>query len=605
MPDHARALRKLRSRIASSACTIAFASLGTLAQNPAPFTIDTVFSVATSTVNNALLTRPYGVAVDTSGNLYVSDVPGNRILKRSPSGAVTVLAGTGTMGFSGDGGPATAAMLASPYGVGVDSAGNVFFADSGNNRIRRISKDGIITTLAGGPGSDLGFLQNIAVDPAGNVYVPVFSRVVQVDPSGVEKTVAGGGPLGLVDGQLATAGSFVGVQSVAVDATGNLFVATVDGIYKVLPDGRIFSVPNSSGVYGSSAMAANASRGVCYSMSYQIHCLPGFLTTVVAGTGVPGLSGDGGPALVANLNGVAGLAFDSSGNLYLADSQNARVRVIAPNGIITSIMKGTLPIQVRFPKAVAAHRSGALYVSDEAVDAVWRRAPDGTVTVFAGTGVGGTGGEGEPSNESPLRGPIAVAVDGPGNVYISEIGNHRVRVVDSNGIVRTLAGNGIEGFGGDGGPAKNAMLHTPAGVAVDTAGNVYIADMYNNRIRRVAPNGIITTVAGSGPMRGVNTSVAGGDGGLATGAQINNPQYVAVNAAGDVFLGDGNRIRRFRPGGTVTTVAGNGSCNVAGDGGPATAAGLCGAFGMAFDSVAVSISPTRGVNAFAASMRPE
>jgi sugar lactone lactonase YvrE len=218
------------------------------------------------------------------------------------------------------------------------------------------------------------------------------------------------------------------------------------------------------------------------------------IITTVAGNGIPGYSGDGGPATSASLSGPSGVVVDATGNLLIADSSNYRIRrVDASTGIITTV---------------------------------------------AGNGIRGFSGDGGPATSASLS-PIGVAVDATGNLFIADTGNHRIRRVDeSTGIITTVAGNGIRGFSGDGGPATSASLNYPTGVAVDGSGNLFIADAANNRIRWVdASTGIITTVAGNGMPD------YSGDGGPATSASLNGPSGVVVDAAGNLFIADNDNKR--------------------------------------------------------------
>lgn len=329
---------------------------------------------------------------------------------------ITTVAGTGTEGFRGDGGPATSAELTWPSSVAVDGAGNVFLADYKNNRVRKVDTRGIITTVAGtgaaGFGGDDG--------PATNAQL---NR-----------------PIG-----------------VTVDGIGNLFIADSD-------NHRIRKV-NTSGII-----------------------------TTIAGLGGAGFSGDGGPATSARLNSPFGAAVDGEDNLWIVDYSNHRIRKVDTNGIITTV---------------------------------------------AGTGSFGFNGDGIPATNAQLWAPFGVAVDRAGNLFIADRNNHRIRKVDTKGIIATVAGTGIRGFGGDDGPATSARLFEPFGVAVDEAGNLFIADLRNQRIREVDTNGIITTLAGNG--------VAGfsGDDGPATNAQLNRPVSLVVDGAGSLFIADqfNHRIR--------------------------------------------------------------
>jgi len=348
------------------------------------------------------------------------------LLSATPASAATgdieTIAGNGSFGYSGDGGPATSAALRNPYGVALDNAGNLYIADTFNNRIRRVdATTGIITTVAG---------------------------------TGVAGYAGDGGPA--INARLNAP------VDVALDAGGNLYIADY-------VNHRIRRVDASTGII-----------------------------TTVAGTGVAGYSGDGGLANSAWLSYPSGMAFDAGGNLYIADLNNNRVRRVAG---------GT-----------------------------------GIITTVAGNGTAGYSGDGGPATNAWLFGPAGVALDAGGNLYIADLANHRIRRVDGGtGIITTVAGDGTGSYGGDGGPATSAQLNAPYSVALDAGGNLYLADSNNHRIRRVdGGTGIITTVAGDG------TGSYGGDGGPAINAQLNTPRSVTLDSFGNLVIGDtGNyRIRR-------------------------------------------------------------
>ncbi|MET9469515.1 RICIN domain-containing protein [Streptomyces sp. NPDC006544] len=311
----------------------------------------------------ARLDRPYGLAMDNTGTLYFSDYNNHCVRRVTTDGRIRTVAGTGTAGYGGDHGPALSAQLDGPREVAVDRAGNLYIADSENNRIRKVTVDGQIGTVAG-------------TGTAG------FSG----------------------DGGLAVAAELNCPYGVAVDSTGNLYIADTDNhrVRQVTPDGQI---------------------------------------RTVAGTGTPGFSGDGGPAAAAQLNSPYGVAVDGAGDLYLTDAENHRVR---------------------------------------------RVAGDGTISTVAGTGTGGFSGDGGPAASAQLDFPLGVAADTTGTLYVSDHNNHRVRRVAGDGTISTVAGTGTDGFRGDGGPAASAQLNYPFGLAVDCVGALYIADYVNNRVRKVA-----------------------------------------------------------------------------------------------------------------------
>lgn len=271
----------------------------------------------------------------------------------------------------------------------------------------------------------------------------------------------------------------------------------------------------------------------------------------------------------------AGLAVDAAGNLFIVLTERRVWRLDARTGALSRVEAVGGP-QFGRPSGVAVDAAGSLFIADPPAGCV-RKIANGILTTVAGTGVQDDGGDGGAAASTPLSSPAGVAVDAAGNLYIADWANHRVRKV-SQGIVTTVAGNGTNGAGGDGGPAVKAQLSSPSGVAIGPGGELYIADLNNARVRRVA-NGIVTTVAGSGAYG------YAGDNGPATRAQLSNPAAVAVDAAGDLYIADlHNACVRKVSKGVITTVAGNGTAGYSGDGGPATAARLAWPRGVAVDA---------------------
>jgi uncharacterized protein (TIGR03437 family) len=513
---------------------------------------------------SASLNYPYAVAVDASGNLLIADSVNNRIRKVSPSGVITTVAGNGSFGFSGDGGPATSASLGNPTSIAVDASGNLFILDENNDRIRKVSASGVITTVAGngidafsgdgGPATSasLNSASGIALDQSGNLFIAeLYNRVRKVSAaSGVITTVAGNGSFGFSgDGGPATSASLNEPFGLALDASGNLFIADSGNnrIRKVSPSGVIATVAGSGA--------------------------PGPLTT---------FAGDGGPGISASLFAPSGVAVDSAGNLYIADYGNSRIRKVSVSGVITTVAGNGMfrfsgdggpatAAQLWNPAGVAVDASGNLFIADSINNRIRKVSASGLISTVAGNGNYGFSGDGGPATAASLRDPQSVAVDGSGNLLIADLTNDRIRMVSaSTGVITTVAGNGGYGLAGDGGSATSASLNSPYAVAVDVSGNLFIADAENNVIRKVSPSGVITTVAGSG------TAGFSGDGGQATLAQLNFPDAVAVDASGNLFIADDYnfRIRRVSASGIITTIAGNGTSGFSGDGGPATSASL-------------------------------
>jgi streptogramin lyase len=312
------------------------------------------------------------------------------------------------------------------------------------------------------------------------------------------------------------------------------------------------------------------------------------MITTVAGNGIEGYSGDGGPANKAQLRWPRDMAIDRDGGLYIADTMNHRIRKVSPKGIITTVAGTGVPgysgdggpatsSQLNGPRDVEIGVDGTLYIADTNNHCVRRVSPDGIITTVAGTGIAGYGGDGGPAVGAQLSWPQDVAVGMDGCLYIADTGNHRVRKVTPDGTIITVAGTGIAGYGGDGGSAAGAQLARPRGVFVDADGCVYIGDTENHRIRKVTPDGIITTVAGNG------SEGYSGDGGSATNAQIAWPRGVVMDVDGCMYIADcGNSvIRKVTPDGTITTVAGTGVEGYSGDGGPALKAKLADPHGIA------------------------
>ena len=523
---------------------------------------------------DAQLNGPAGMAIDSTGNLFFAEV--NRVRKVSPSGIITTVAGNGLPGYSGDGGPATSARLSTPYGIAVDGNGNFYISDHGNSCVRKVSSSGIITTVAGsgsfgfsgdgGPATNaqLNGTLAVAVDNAGNLFIDDHNnrRIRKVSPSGIITTVAGAGA-GLGDGGLAKNAQVGPAAGLALDNAGNLFIADTGHlrIRKIGTDGIITTVAGTGGPMpgfsGDAGPATDAqlhpvaivvdgagSLFIADDLNHRVRkvSVSGIVTTV-AGTGTAGFSGDGGPATSAQLDSPLNLAVDAMGNLFIVD--NFRIRKVSPSGIITTVAGGgTLSgadangepaTNARLnPWAVATDRAGDVFIADIYDSRIRKVSTDGIITTVAGNGTHGYSGDGGPATEAPVWGPNGVAVDTAGNLFITEYATNRVRKVTTDGIINTL----IDG---------TTLGWTLTGPAVDAAGNLYFVTFCDcdasSFVRRLAPAGVITTVAGNG-----QTGYSG-DGGLATNAQLIGPSDVAVDGAGNIYVADEEAavVRILRP----------------------------------------------------------
>jgi sugar lactone lactonase YvrE len=304
-----------------------------------------------------------------------------------------------------------------------------------------------------------------------------------------------------------------------------------------------------------------------------------------------GFSGDGGVATSAQLSWPTAFAFDAAGNLYIADQQNNRIRKISPTGIISTFAGTGVPgyggdggaainAQLKYPTGVAVDAADNVYIADKDNYRIRKINTSGIISTFAGTGVSGFSGDGGAATSAQLKNAYGITVDAYGNVYFSDYFDHRIRKINTSGIISTIAGTGVAGFSGDGNAATGADLNMPQGIAVDAAGNVYFAERLNFRIRKINTLGIISTFAGTG--------VAGfsADGIAATSAKLNYPNGIAVDVTGNLYIADeqSNRIRKVNTSGIITAFAGAGFSGSSGDGGPATAANLYNPYGVAVDA---------------------
>ena len=537
--------------------------------------------------NEAQVGQVTGIAVGPSNELYISQELSVR--KVDPNGTISTVAGNASRpGFSGDGGPAADALLAGAFGLAVDSSGNLFIADIGNRRVRRVGTDGVITTVAGsgepGVGGDgglateaqLGFVSGLTVDDSGNLYIADLEhhRVRRVDAEGIISTVAGDGRGGYNgDGIPATEAHLLHPRGLAVDRSGNLYIADAFNhrVRRVDSTGMITTVVGIGdwGFEGEGGPAVEAflrgPRAVAFDALDNLYISDGVNHRVrkvdsagsiatVAGSGDWGFDGDGGPALSARLSIPHGLAVDGYGNLYMTSQEDHRVRMVNAAGVITTVAGAheagfggdggpATRAKLNVPSGIATDLRGNLYIADRDNHRVRMVNPAGVITTVAGTGQLWVGGDGGPATMASVGYPADVAVDAFGNLYISQLLSV-VRKVDPAGVITTVAGRPFHvGWSGDGGPATEALLNGPVSIAVDMFGNLYFADLYNRVVRRVDPAGTITTVAGTG------FGGSGGDGGPAIEAQFTEPMSVATDSRGNVYVADTweHDVRKLSP----------------------------------------------------------
>jgi cysteine-rich repeat protein len=532
------------------------------------------------------LVHPIGVAFDLHGNVYVAETNGSRIRRvDGGTGEIVVVAGTGTHGYDGDGGPATAARIGAPHGLVLDGLGNLFFADAAMRVVRRVdAATGRISTIAGtgasgssgdgGPASAARFIEpsGLELDGLGALYVSdAGAHRVRKIAGGVITTIAGTGTSGgSGDGGPAISAQLSGPRGLAVAADGTLYVSDPgnDRLRVIAPDGQIASLAAGEGLTNPAdvALAPDGTPLVLdYDRArvYRVDRATGDLSAVVGDGGIA-FAGDGGPATAARLAYPSGLAADGRGRLAIADTVNQRIRLVDEDGVISTIIGdghlgdtgddgAATSALLRRPVGMAVGADGALYIADTEQHSVRRVDPDGVITTIAGTGRGSFGGDGGPATGAGLDLPSQLALDGDGGLLIADRANHRVRRLDlATGIISTIAGTGSAGSAGDGGDATAATLREPTGVAVGPDGTIYVSDTGSHRVRQIV-DGTITAVAGTG------SAGSAGDGGAPTSAQLNLPTGLAVGADGALYIADrGNdRVRRIGDG-VITSIAGPG-----------------------------------------------
>jgi uncharacterized protein (TIGR03437 family) len=546
-----------------------------------------------------------GICVSPKGIVYVADTAAHRVRAITPEGLVETVAGAGEAGFAGDGGPANKALLHSPFAVETDAQGNLYIADYGNNRIRKVTPAGVISTLFGdGSPAALSTPRALALGRDGILYIAEFEahRVRALTPLGTMLAVAGTGEKGLNNwsgpalsvplaypsalalgpGNLlfvADSGNHrvVKVQNgvltgfywealtpvgLALDSVASLWVADAGNgnVARVFANGQA-RIAIERGQVNPRSVAFDASGTLVLSDVRRVRTLKDDTLRTLAGDGEFSFGGDGGHAARALLNHPSGVAADPGGGFWIADEGNNRIRRVSPEGYISTAFGDGKASTLNSPAAVAVDGAGSVWVAEYLGNRVLRYGRGDTEALGAyklpsalAFDPGGKGWVADSGRDrvvslrdglfvAGLSGPRGIAFDRAGSLYIADTFHHKVLKINSDGVAGTIAGTGEEGVSRDGVRAGEARLSFPRAVAVDSAFNIFIADTGNHRVRVVTADGLIHTAAGTG--------VAGfaGDGGPAAAAQLRFPSGLSIDGAGNIYVADllNHRIRKLMP----------------------------------------------------------
>lgn len=549
---------------------------------------------------SASFETPWDAVYDLQGNLLITDSRDCRIRRLDTNGNISTMAGTGICGFSGDGGPATKAKIFHPLGIAMDSNGNIFYVD--DNRIRKITSAGIITTIAGS--SKNGFCGDggpplkacfsgptaLALGEHGSdevVYVADSSnhriRRITLGTNSKVTTFAGdgswgdtgdGGPakkagIGYPEGVAFSASA----HSVWIGDSNNGVIRVVDtatNIINTLVLGNCDPLCLPEGIH----LDANGYLHVGDLSWVERVSVSDGAVTLEAGVFLgQGFNGDGLPATKTLFGQTTDAVVSPKGELTTVDLINARVRRGSDSENVTTIAGGYIGdghpatrASLNSPRTVAFDLNGNAYTVDSYNYRIRRVSANGVISTFAGTGISGYSGDGGPAKKATLFYPLSVATDLSGDVFIGDYHGTLIRKVDAHGTINTFYNSG------------SAQFDT---LATDSAGNVYAADEYGPVIWKITPDGNGTIIAGVEGQFGYN-----GDGIPATQAYLQNPFGVALDADGNLYIGDSlnNRVRKVDQDGIISTIAGNGTCGFSGDGGSGTDAMLCGPQGVATDT---------------------